>query len=317
MVSYQKKSIPVSNIIRTYIVCSTISGVHPCYYFAWIFSPLKHLLLTSGSSSPSITIVAIKFSNYSPFLKLCWSFVQASSEYDELPVRHNEDGLNRNLSAKLPLLVEPPGSFESPHTKTHLLLQAHFSHAELPIADYATDTKSVLDQALRILQVPIPHTHPSAVFYKGQHFGASFLFSPGSQRLYFYYSGTTCMYVVMLQAMIDIAADEGWLAPTLRIMHLVQMCVQGRWISDPSILTLPHFNSSRFTVLKQALQKSFRKLILKEIFSLSELLMLYQQDEKLVRSAVTRAVEHHQNTKDVRAVFCTRSYSALPDNMLK
>ena len=46
-----------------------------------------------------------------------------------------------------------PLTFDSPHTKAHLLLQAHFSRAPLPIADYLTDTKSVLDQALRILQV--------------------------------------------------------------------------------------------------------------------------------------------------------------------
>lgn len=70
-------------------------------------------------------------------------------------MRHNEDELNRTLSASLPLTVEPPESFDSPHTKTHLLLQAHFSRAQLPIADYVTDTKSVLDQALRILQVSI------------------------------------------------------------------------------------------------------------------------------------------------------------------
>ena len=61
--------------------------------------------------------------------------------------------MNRSLAELLPLPVSPPDSYESPHTKTHLLLQAHFSHAPLPIADYATDTKSVLDQALRILQV--------------------------------------------------------------------------------------------------------------------------------------------------------------------
>lgn len=48
-----------------------------------------------------------------------------------------------------------PLTFDSPHTKTHLLLQAHFCHAPLPIADYLTDTKSVLDQALRILQVSV------------------------------------------------------------------------------------------------------------------------------------------------------------------
>lgn len=68
-------------------------------------------------------------------------------------MRHNEDGLNKTLSVNLPLSVEPPESFDSPHTKTQLLLQAHFSRAELPVADYVTDTKSVLDQALRILQV--------------------------------------------------------------------------------------------------------------------------------------------------------------------
>lgn len=31
--------------------------------------------------------------------------------------------------------------------------QAHFSRAPLPITDYITDTKSVLDNTLRILQV--------------------------------------------------------------------------------------------------------------------------------------------------------------------
>ena len=45
------------------------------------------------------------------------------------------------------------GGYDSPHTKTHLLFQAHFSRVQVLIADYITDTKSVLDQALRIMQV--------------------------------------------------------------------------------------------------------------------------------------------------------------------
>jgi len=57
-----------------------------------------------------------------------------------------------SLAPKLPIPVDPL-TFDSPHTKAHLLLQAHFSRAPLPITDYLTDTKSVLDQALRILQV--------------------------------------------------------------------------------------------------------------------------------------------------------------------
>ena len=42
---------------------------------------------------------------------------------------------------------------DSPHVKAHLLLQSHFNRNELPCTDYHTDTKSVLDQAIRILQV--------------------------------------------------------------------------------------------------------------------------------------------------------------------
>ena len=59
-----------------------------------------------------------------------------------------------DLAAKVPLPVDEY-SLDSPHTKTHLLFQAHFSRIPLPIADYLTDTKSVLDQAIRILQVSI------------------------------------------------------------------------------------------------------------------------------------------------------------------
>ena len=44
-------------------------------------------------------------------------------------------------------------ALESPHVKADLLVQAHLARAALPIADYVTDTKSVLDQAIRILQV--------------------------------------------------------------------------------------------------------------------------------------------------------------------
>jgi activating signal cointegrator complex subunit 3 len=92
----------------------------------------------------------------------------------------------------LPVDVSQKG-YDNPHVKAHLLFQAHFCRAELPIADYLTDTKSVLDQAIRILQ-----------------------------------------------AMVDIAANEGWLAAALRLMQLVQMVVQGRWVYDSSLLTLPN-----------------------------------------------------------------------------
>uniref|UniRef100_A0A8B9PMV7 Activating signal cointegrator 1 complex subunit 3 n=1 Tax=Apteryx owenii TaxID=8824 RepID=A0A8B9PMV7_APTOW len=115
-----------------------------------------------------------------------------AEEYTDLPVRHNEDQMNSELAKHLPIEVSPH-SFDSSHTKTHLLLQAHFSHAKLPCPDYATDTKTVLDQAIRICQ-----------------------------------------------AMLDVAAHHGWLVTALNITSLIQMVVQGRWIHDSSLLTLPY-----------------------------------------------------------------------------
>jgi hypothetical protein len=63
------------------------------------------------------------------------------------------------------------------------VLQAHFSRAELPISDYITDLKSVLDQSIRIIQ-----------------------------------------------AMIDICANSGWLESALTCMHLLQMIIQVNFV---------------------------------------------------------------------------------------
>jgi len=42
--------------------------------------------------------------------------------------------------------------WDDPHAKTYLLLQAHMASVPLPISDYITDLKSVLDQSARVLQ---------------------------------------------------------------------------------------------------------------------------------------------------------------------
>ncbi|XP_075232651.1 activating signal cointegrator 1 complex subunit 3-like [Lycorma delicatula] len=73
-------------------------------------------------------------------------------EYSQLPVRHNEDQVNGELAKDCPLPVDPL-TMDSPHTKALLLFQTHFSRLPLPMSDYYTDLKSVLDQAIRILQI--------------------------------------------------------------------------------------------------------------------------------------------------------------------
>lgn len=79
-----------------------------------------------------------------------------ATEYDELPVRHNEDLINEELSkeSRYPASVLDM-HMGYPPVKVFLLVQAALSRQELPISDYALDTISVLDQSLRILQAMV------------------------------------------------------------------------------------------------------------------------------------------------------------------
>lgn len=131
------------------------------------------------------------------------SILSDAEEYTDLPVRHNEDHTNSELAKCLPIELNPH-SFDSPHTKAHLLLQAHLSRAMLPCPDYDTDTKTVLDQALRVCQ-----------------------------------------------AMLDVAASQGWLVTALNITHLVQMVIQGRWLTDSSLLTIPNIEQHHLHLFRK------------------------------------------------------------------
>ena len=77
-----------------------------------------------------------------------------SKEYSQVPVRHNEDKLNAELQECVPFKVRGH-QMDSPHAKVFLLLQAHLFGAKLPITDYRTDTKNVLDQSVRLLQAMV------------------------------------------------------------------------------------------------------------------------------------------------------------------
>ncbi|GFG05046.1 putative helicase mug81 [Aspergillus udagawae] len=85
------------------------------------------------------------------------SWMCCATEFDELPVRHNEDLINAELARNLPLSVESMGDLPlwDPHVKAFLLLQAYMSRIDLPISDYVGDQTSVLDQGIRIIQASI------------------------------------------------------------------------------------------------------------------------------------------------------------------
>ena len=81
------------------------------------------------------------------------------------------------------------------------------------MSDYVTDTKSVLDQALRVLQ-----------------------------------------------AMVDVAADGGWLFTALGAMHLAQMVTQGRWHADEGLGDLPGLDEPAVRMLHTKGVKGLRQL---------------------------------------------------------
>lgn len=129
-------------------------------------------------------------------LKECLETMVDTHEFSELPVRHNEDELNAELAKKV--TWAPSSAMDSPHTKSNLLIQSHLSHLELPISDFYTDTRQVLDQTVRVAQ-----------------------------------------------AMVDVCAESGWLQTAFNSIHLLQMCIQGRWCTDASTAFLPGLDSEQ------------------------------------------------------------------------
>ncbi|KAI4303767.1 hypothetical protein MLD38_039362 [Melastoma candidum] len=153
----------------------------------------------------SYLTVAMFGSNIGPntSLEVFLHILAGASEFNELPVRHNEELHNNALSEKVRYAVDK-NRLDDPHVKANLLFQAHFSQLELPISDYVTDLKSVLDQSIRIIQ-----------------------------------------------AMIDVCANSGWLESSMTCMHLLQMVMQGLWFDkDSSLCSLPSMNVE----LEKALQ---------------------------------------------------------------
>jgi antiviral helicase SLH1 len=94
-----------------------------------------------------------------PSFEQALAWMCSATEFDELPVRHNEDLVNAELARNLPISNLPEGMNDlpmwDPHIKAFLLLQAYMSRIDLPISDYVGDQTSVLDQGIRIIQASI------------------------------------------------------------------------------------------------------------------------------------------------------------------
>ncbi|KAL1337994.1 DExH-box ATP-dependent RNA helicase DExH14 [Arachis hypogaea] len=179
---------------------------------------VESMMLGSIASQYYLSYMTVSMfgSNIGPdtSLEVFLHVLSAASEFDELPVRHNEEKYNEGLSQKVKYPVDN-NRLDDPHVKANLLFQAHFSQLDLPISDYVTDLKSVLDQSIRIIQ-----------------------------------------------AMIDICANSGWLSSSLTCMHLLQMVMQGLWFEkDSSLWMLPCMNADLMQSLSRSGISSVQELL--------------------------------------------------------
>ncbi|XP_034728223.1 U5 small nuclear ribonucleoprotein 200 kDa helicase-like [Etheostoma cragini] len=71
--------------------------------------------------------------------------ISNAAEYKNIPIRHHEDLLLRQLAQKVPHKLNNP-KFNDPHVKTNLLLQAHLSRMQLS-AELQSDTEDILSKA--------------------------------------------------------------------------------------------------------------------------------------------------------------------------
>merc|ERR1719273_1731891 len=76
--------------------------------------------------------------------------ISSAAEYEDLPIRHGEDSLLRNLATRLPNKLQS-SKFNDPHVKANLLLQAHLSRIQLS-AELQQDSELILSKAIRLIQ---------------------------------------------------------------------------------------------------------------------------------------------------------------------
>uniref|UniRef100_A0A8C2X5M2 U5 small nuclear ribonucleoprotein 200 kDa helicase n=1 Tax=Cyclopterus lumpus TaxID=8103 RepID=A0A8C2X5M2_CYCLU len=75
--------------------------------------------------------------------------ISNAAEYKNIPIRHHEDAILRQLAQKVPHKLNNP-KFNDPHVKTNLLLQAHLSRMIVFLCIYLTRVLCL--QAVRLIQ---------------------------------------------------------------------------------------------------------------------------------------------------------------------
>ena len=82
-------------------------------------------------------------------LKGILEIVTSATEFESIQIRRHEDHILRRIYDRVPVKMAQP-SYESPHFKAFVLLQAHFSRIQLPV-DLAKDQEDIVSKVLNLL----------------------------------------------------------------------------------------------------------------------------------------------------------------------
>ncbi|KAK7208425.1 Sec63 Brl domain-containing protein [Myxozyma melibiosi] len=115
-------------------------------------APLNNSMIGAYYNISFITMQAFSLSLTSKTkLKGILEIVTAAAEYEAVPIRRHEDDILKRVYDRVPIKMAPENlSYDSPHFKAFVLLQAHFQRIGLP-ADLDADQRTVLSKILNLL----------------------------------------------------------------------------------------------------------------------------------------------------------------------
>ncbi|CAG8585503.1 9938_t:CDS:2 [Funneliformis caledonium] len=117
-------------------------------------SPLNLGMIAAYYNVSYVTVEMFSMSlNEKTKLKGLLEILSSAAEFESIPIRHHEDSVLKKIYDRLPVQLGNP-KFNSPHIKTNILLQAHFSRTQLP-PDLQSDQATVLGKVIPLIQAVV------------------------------------------------------------------------------------------------------------------------------------------------------------------
>ncbi|KAF2253152.1 Sec63-domain-containing protein [Trematosphaeria pertusa] len=116
--------------------------------------PLNPCMIAAYYNISFITMQTLMMSlNGKTSLKGVLEIITAATEFEDIQIRRHEEHILSRIYDRVPYKMQD-ASFETPHFKAFVLLQAHFSRMQLPI-DLAKDQEIVVRKVLNILSASV------------------------------------------------------------------------------------------------------------------------------------------------------------------